>query len=49
MLSKNDGLREDWNYATIYMNPPYGADRERGTTIKNWLVKCALTHKKYGL
>jgi hypothetical protein len=29
------------------MNPPYGADRKRGTTIKNWLLKCALTHEKY--
>ena len=47
MLPKNDGLREDWNYPTIYMNPPYGADRERGTTIKNWLAKCALTHQKF--
>ena len=47
-LPNNDGLREDWNYSTIYMNPPYGADRERGTTIKNWLAKCALSHQKYG-
>jgi hypothetical protein len=48
LLPQNDGLREDWNYPTIYMNPPYGADRERGTTIKNWLAKCALAHQKYG-
>lgn len=48
MLPQNDGLSEDWNYPTVYMNPPYGADRERGTTIKNWLAKCALTHQKYG-
>lgn len=48
MLPKNDGLMEEWNFPTIYMNPPYGADRERGTTIKNWLAKCVVTHKKYG-
>ncbi len=48
MLPKNDGLKEDWNFPTIYMNPPYGADRERRTTIKNWLAKCALTYQKYG-
>ena len=48
MLPQNDGLREDWNHPTIYMNPPYGADRERGTTIKNWLSKCALIHQRYG-
>ncbi len=47
MLPKDDGLQEAWNYPTIYVNPPYGADRDRGTTIKNWLVKCALTHQKY--
>lgn len=47
MLPYNDGLKEEWNFPTIYMNPPYGADRERGTTIKNWLAKCALTHPKY--
>lgn len=46
-LPKNDGLKEDWNYSTIYVNPPYGSDRERGTTIKNWLAKCALTKNKY--
>ncbi len=47
MLPQNDGLKENWNYPTIYVNPPYGADRVRGTTIKNWLAKCALTHQKY--
>ena len=48
MLPHKDGLHEEWNYDTIYVNPPYGADRERGTTIKNWLSKCAKSHKKYG-
>jgi hypothetical protein len=47
MLPDNDGLYETWNYKTIYVNPPYGADRIRGTTIKNWLKKCAEAHKKY--
>jgi hypothetical protein len=47
-LPKNDGLREDWNYPTIYINPPYGSDKERGTSIKNWLAKCALAHENYG-
>lgn len=36
-----DGLAESWNFPTIYVNPPYGADRERGTTIKNWISRCA--------
>jgi len=46
-LPQRDGLKEEWNYPTIYVNPPYGADRERGTTIKNWLAKCALAEEKY--
>jgi hypothetical protein len=48
MLPKVDGLREEWNYRTIYVNPPYGADRQRGTTIRDWLRKCAEAHSKYG-
>jgi len=47
MLPNKDGLKEKWNYSTIYVNPPYGADRERGTTIKNWLAKCAFSHQEY--
>lgn len=47
LLPHNDGLKEVWNYPTIYVNPPYGADRNRGTTIKNWLAKCVLTHNEY--
>lgn len=48
VLPENDGLREEWNYETIYVNPPYGSDRERGTTIKDWLAKCVNSHKLYG-
>ncbi|MDR2735197.1 MAG: phage N-6-adenine-methyltransferase [Spirochaetota bacterium] len=47
MLPENDGLALEWNFRTIYINPPYGADRLRGTTIKNWLRKCMAAHKKY--
>lgn len=47
-LPEKDGLRESWNFPTIYVNPPYGSDKERGTTIKNWLAKCALSHENYG-
>jgi hypothetical protein len=46
-LPKQDGLRESWNFPTIYVNPPYGIDRERGTTIKNWLRKCEEAHRFY--
>ena len=40
-LPENDGLRKKWLARTIYVNPPYGADRERGTRISDWLKKCA--------
>lgn len=47
MLPERDGLKETWDYPTIYVNPPYGSDKERGTTIKYWLYKCAHAHKHY--
>lgn len=47
-LPLKDGLHERWNYSTIYVNPPYGSDKERGTTIKSWLAKCAIANEKYG-
>jgi hypothetical protein len=42
-----DGLRESWSFPAIYVNPPYGIDKERGTSIKNWLRKCAAAHKDF--
>jgi hypothetical protein len=47
-LPDQDGLKDSWNYKHIYVNPPYGLDRKRGTGIKNWLYCCALAHKSYG-
>ncbi|MBO5629261.1 MAG: hypothetical protein J5965_09345 [Aeriscardovia sp.] len=47
-LPEHDGLKENWDFPTVYVNPPYGADRDRGTTIKDWLAKCANTHREYG-
>lgn len=47
-LPKRDGLKESWDFDTIYVNPPYGADKERRTTIKHWLYKCAHAHKNHG-
>lgn len=44
LLPTADGLVEPWNARTIYVNPPYGADRERGTTIRDWLSRCAEEH-----
>ncbi len=47
-LPEKDGLKESWDFPTIYINPPYGADRVRKTTIKNWLQRCSEAHKKFG-
>jgi hypothetical protein len=46
-LPEHDGLKESWNLPTIYVNPPYGADRERGTTISDWLKKCEEANRLY--
>lgn len=46
-LPQHDGLRESWKFPTIYVNPPYGLDRERGTSIKDWLCRCAAAHQQH--
>lgn len=47
-LPEIDGLRAGWNFRRIYVNPPYGADRMRGTRITHWIEKCAHANEKYG-
>lgn len=47
-LPERDGLVEPWDfYDTIYVNPPYGVDRVRRTSIKDWLSKCVVTRRRY--
>jgi len=46
-LPEHDGLRESWDFPTIYVNPPYGADKKRKTTIRHWLSRCADAHGEY--
>jgi hypothetical protein len=46
-LPKTDGLTASWDFPTIYVNPPYGTDRARGTSIKDWLRKCAEANQKH--
>ena len=46
-LPDHDGLRESWDAPTIYVNPPYGIDKDRGTSIKKWLCRCASAHKEH--
>lgn len=47
-LPYNDGLEESWDHPTIYVNPPYGSDKERGTRIIDWLKKCSDANLQYG-
>jgi len=47
ILPAKDGLKENWNFPTIFVNPPYGIDKEHGTTIKNWLIKCVNANEHY--
>lgn len=46
-LPKQDGLRLHWNFRKIFVNPPYGADRQRKTTIKHWLFRCNQAHVEH--
>jgi hypothetical protein len=46
-LPDRDGLQKTWNFETIYVNPPYGIDKQRGTSIKHWLSKCSAAHAEY--
>lgn len=41
MLPATDGLAAPWDGKHIYVNPPYGNDRENHTTIKDWFAKIA--------
>jgi hypothetical protein len=34
------GIVESWEYGKIFVNPPYGKDKETKTSIKDWLRLC---------
>jgi hypothetical protein len=36
LLPEHDGLIESWDSDTIFVNPPYGTDKSRGTRISQW-------------
>jgi len=48
VLPKKDGLKESWDYNTIYVNPPYGIDKERKTSIRDWTKRCTDANSEYG-
>ena len=47
-LPATDGLKASWDHPTIFVNPPYGADKARGMKIKDWLKRCAEAHSEHG-
>lgn len=47
LLPDNDGLKDSWDFPTIYVNPPYGLNKKNGTTIRHWLARCARAHELY--
>ncbi len=47
VFPKNNGLRDPWNFKTIYVNPPYGINKENGTSIKDWIELCYKAHRDY--
>ena len=47
-LPHTDGLTQTWDFAAIFVNPPYGTDVARGTRIRHWLAKCSEANAQYG-
>lgn len=43
-LPANDGLKDSWDFPTIYVNPPYGKSNK--TSIKHWLQRCTDANKQ---
>ena len=40
-LPNVNGLTASWEYDRIYVNPPYGSDKENKTTIRDWFARIA--------
>ncbi len=47
-LPHSDGLVKSWNAPTVFVNPPYGRDRRRGTGIRDWLRRCSDAYSLHG-
>lgn len=47
IFPKKDGLKESWNYPTIYVNPPYGNNNITGTSIRQWLARCMDANERF--
>jgi hypothetical protein len=47
MMPQNNGLIDSWNYKRIFVNPPYGRDKDSSTSIKDWLRRCLFAHRDH--
>ncbi len=48
IFPQNNGLLDTWNFKTIYVNPPYGINKENNTSIKDWIQRCDDANEKHG-
>jgi hypothetical protein len=46
-LPEIDGLSASWQFHRIYVNPPFGRDKNRKTSIHAWIRKCQESHNLY--
>lgn len=46
-LPEHDGLMESWDFKRIFVNPPYGINKERASSIRDWLYRCDAAHRNY--
>jgi hypothetical protein len=42
-----DGLKESWVFQNVFVNPPYGRNKDEKTSIYDWIKKCYETYDKY--
>lgn len=43
-----DGLAQQWDFPTIFVNPPYGRDTVRKTSVLTWVRKAEEAHRLHG-
>ena len=47
LLPAVDVLSASWNFPTIFVNPPYGRDKQRNTSIRDWFRKCFEANRQH--
>lgn len=47
VMLPEDGLAVPWK-GNVFFNPPFGEDKEAGTSIEDWVRKAAVDNRQYG-